>query len=45
MYIKRGYITDGTGIWYSGKQLEPYSKCRNEFYITIKGKIKIIYLC
>ena len=24
MYIKRGYIPDGTGVWYQGKQCEQY---------------------
>lgn len=30
MYVKRGYIPDGTGVWYNGKQLEPYTKCNND---------------
>ncbi|MPM76255.1 hypothetical protein SDC9_123252 [bioreactor metagenome] len=30
MYIKRGYIPDGSGVWYKDKQLEPYSKCEND---------------
>ncbi len=30
MYIKRGYIPDGNGVWYHEKQLEPYSECRND---------------
>ena len=29
MYVKRGYIPDGTGVWYNGKQLEQYAKCEN----------------
>ena len=24
MYVKRGYIPDGTGVWYQGKQCEQY---------------------
>jgi ribosomal protein S18 acetylase RimI-like enzyme len=30
MYVKRGYIPDGTGVWYNGKQLEPYTECVND---------------
>ncbi|MEF9991852.1 MAG: GNAT family N-acetyltransferase [Romboutsia sp.] len=29
MYVKRGYIFDGSGVWYKNKQLEQYSKCEN----------------
>ena len=29
MYVKRGYIPDGTGVWYNGKQLKPYIICEN----------------
>ncbi|MEG0774087.1 GNAT family N-acetyltransferase [Clostridium sp.] len=35
MYVKRGYIPDGTGVWYNGKQLEPYSKCENDDDLTL----------
>lgn len=30
MYVKRGYIPDGTGVWYKGKQLEEYAQCEND---------------
>lgn len=30
MYIKRGYIPDGTGVWYQNKQLEQYATCCND---------------
>ena len=30
MYIKRGYIPDGSGVWYEGKQLEQYTDCNND---------------
>lgn len=30
MYVKRGYIPDGTGAWYRGKQLEQYAECAND---------------
>lgn len=30
MYIKRGYIPDGSGVWYKGQQLEQYAQCAND---------------
>ncbi len=30
MYIKRGYIPDGSGVWYRDQICEPYGKCANE---------------
>ena len=30
IYIKRGYIPDGSGVWYQGKQLEQYADCCND---------------
>ena len=30
MYVKRGYIPDGTGAWYKGEKLEQYAKCEND---------------
>jgi len=35
MYVKRGYIPDGTGVWYNGKQLEQYAKCENDDDLTL----------
>lgn len=35
MYIKRGYIPDGTGVWYNGKQLEQYADCKNDDDLTL----------
>lgn len=35
MYVKRGYIPDGTGVWYKGKQLEQYTKCENDDDLTL----------
>lgn len=29
-YVKRGYIPDGTGVWYQGRQLEQYAQCCND---------------
>lgn len=30
MYVKRGFIPDGSGVWYKGKQLEQYAQCAND---------------
>jgi predicted N-acetyltransferase YhbS len=30
MYIKRGYIPDGSGVWYKDVQSEPYTPCQND---------------
>lgn len=30
MYVKRGYIPDGTGVWYGDKVCEPYADCCND---------------
>lgn len=30
MYVKRGYIPDGSGIWYQDKVCEPYEACQND---------------
>ena len=30
MYIKRGFIPDGTGLWWQGKNLEPYADMKND---------------
>ena len=30
LYIKRGYVPDGTGVWYSNTQLEQYADCKND---------------
>lgn len=30
MYIKRGYIPDGSGVWYKDEILRPYAECRND---------------
>ncbi|MEH6944185.1 GNAT family N-acetyltransferase [Bacillus sp. JJ722] len=35
MYVKRGYIPDGTGAWYRGKQLEQYAECANDDDLTL----------
>lgn len=30
MYVKRGYIPDGSGVWYQDKVCEPYGDCKND---------------
>ena len=30
IYVRRGYIPDGSGVWYQGKQLEQYAPCCND---------------
>jgi len=30
MYVKRGYIPDGSGIWYKNRNLSPYEPCAND---------------
>lgn len=30
MYVKRGYIPDGSGVWYKDRQLEQYAPCSND---------------
>lgn len=30
MYIKRGYIPDGSGVWYGDHICEPYTDCCND---------------
>lgn len=35
MYVKRGYIPDGSGVWYNGKQLEQYAECVNDDDLTL----------
>ena len=29
LYVKRGYIPDGSGIWFRDRPLAPYSSCEN----------------
>ena len=30
IYVKRGYVFDGSGVWYQGKPLEQYAPCCND---------------
>ena len=29
MYIKRGYVPDGSGVWYRDQVCPPHGDCRN----------------
>ena len=35
MYVKRGYIPDGSGVWYKDKVLEQYTPCVNDDDLVI----------
>lgn len=30
IYVKRGYLPDGSGVWYKGKVLDQYAPCCND---------------
>ena len=30
MYVKRGFVPDGTGLWWQGKNLAPYKDMKND---------------
>jgi len=30
MYVKRGYIPDGSGVWHQNRNLPPYESCVND---------------
>ena len=30
MYVKRGYVPDGSGVWYRDEVCPPYGACRND---------------
>lgn len=42
MYVKRGYIPDGSGAWYNNKQLAQYADCKNddELVVYLSKKVK-----
>lgn len=35
IYVKRGYIPDGTGLWWKGKNLAPYADMKNDDEVVI----------
>ena len=38
IYAKRGYLPEGSGVWYQDRPLEPYAPCRNDDDL-------ILYMC
>ena len=44
MYVKRGYVPDGSGVWYRDKVLSEYEDCRNDddlvLYLSKKLRLK-----
>ncbi len=30
MYVKRGYIPDGSGVWYHDEICKPHGECKND---------------
>lgn len=36
MYVKRGYIPDGSGVWYQDEICTPYSNCCNDDDLLIR---------
>ena len=30
LYVKRGYVPDGSGVWYNSEVLEQYAECCND---------------
>ncbi len=30
IYVKRGYLPDGSGVWYKNKVLDQYAPCVND---------------
>jgi GNAT superfamily N-acetyltransferase len=35
IYIKRGYLPDGSGVWYQDQVCPPYGECRNDDDLVI----------
>ena len=42
LYVKRGYIPDGSGVWFRDQPLDPYADCRNddELILYMSKKLK-----
>lgn len=42
MYIKRGYVPDGSGVWFNGERCEQYEPCVNddELILYLKKELK-----
>lgn len=35
LYVKRGYVPDGSGVWYQDRRLAPYTPCMNNDSLAI----------
>lgn len=46
MYVKRGYIPDGSGVWYNDEICEPYEACKNDddLVLYFSKKLKSAHL-
>ena len=42
MYVKRGYVPDGSGVWYQDKICGPYEKCVNDDDLVLYLSKKLI---
>lgn len=42
LYVKRGYVPDGSGVWYGGKVCNPYSACVNDDDLILYMSKKLI---
>ncbi len=42
MYVKRGYLPDGSGIWYRGGPCEPYAACANDDDLVLHLSKKLL---
>lgn len=42
MYIKRGYVPDGSEVWSNGERLEQYAPCVNDddLILYLKKELK-----
>jgi len=36
MYARRGYMPDGSGVWYHGIPLTPYADCKNDDDLVLR---------
>lgn len=35
MYVKRGFVPDGSGVWYGDEICEPYKECKNDDHLIL----------
>lgn len=43
LYVKRGYIPDGSGVWYQNKILEQYADCNNNDDLILYMSKDLLY--